>query len=287
MKKVGWGLLFGFMVLLVWNTRVLAPSSAEAIAFDVCVLCLIVLTFLVARKLWSALFPKTRVTVTGEPEAEDDPRATFDLADERMDKNSGWDRVNIYAKRYDRSWCGGGPPSYDEVFEYSVQEKIVYQRLVEKRTCDFFKTTDKPHIAEVKNGVIVEESMKILDAEDDHFKLRSSDYRESLKMETGWHEVHDVVMRYALWATKNSRDKLIAESARLNASFLAVDVAAKKLGGVRDEYCFYKGADGKTDEALEPFHSDEGLAPYGITANDMFEQGRILSVLAQAIDKKK
>jgi hypothetical protein len=80
---------------------------------------------------------------------------------------------------------------------------------------------------------------------------------------------------------------LIAESARLNAAFLAVDMAAKKLGGTRDEYCFYKNADGKTDEALESFHSDEGLAPYGITANDMFEQEKILKVLTQAIDKKK
>jgi hypothetical protein len=64
-------------------------------------------------------------------------------------------------------------------------------------------------------------------------------------------------------------------------------MAAKKLGGTRDEYCFYKNADGKTDEALESFHSDEGLAPYGITANDMFEQEKILKVLTQAIDKKK
>jgi len=287
MKAFGWGLLFVFMVLLVWNTRVVVPSSGEAIGFDLWALFLIVLTFLAGSKTWFTLFPKTQGTVAEEPVTVDEPRVTFDLADERMNKNSGWDTVHVYPKKYDRSWCGGGPPSYDEVFEYSVQEKTAYQRLVEKKTCDFFKTTDKHHIAEVENGVIVEDSMKILDAEDDHFKLRGSARRESLKTETGWHEVRDTVIRYALWATKNSRDILIAESARLNAAFLAVDMAAKKLGGTRDEYCFYKNADGKTDEALESFHSDEGLAPYGITANDMFEQEKILKVLTQAIDKKK
>jgi hypothetical protein len=286
MKKFGWGILFVFMVLLVWNTRVRVPNSAESVGFDLWALFLIVLTFLAGRKSWLTLFP-TRATGTEEPKAEGEERVTFDLTDERMNKNSGWDRVHVYAKKYDRSSCGGGPPSYDEVFEYAVQERKVYQRLVEKETSNFFKTTDKDRIAEVENGVIVEDSMKILDAEDAVFKLERPDRRESLKLQIGWHEVRDTVIHYALWATKNSRDVLIAESARLNAAFFAVDMAAKKLGGTRDEYCFYKSVDGETNEALGAFHSDEGLAPYGITANDMFEQERILKVLTQAIDKKK
>ena len=65
MKKFGWGILFAFMVLLIWNTRVTVPGSAEAIGFDLWALFLILLTFLVGRKLWFTLFPKTLgVTIT-------------------------------------------------------------------------------------------------------------------------------------------------------------------------------------------------------------------------------
>jgi hypothetical protein len=104
-KKLGWGVVFVFMVLLVWNTRVTVPGSAEAIVFDVCALCLIVLTFLAGRTLWFALFPKTR---TAEPEAEDESRLTFDLADEHMNSNSGWDRVHVYAKNMTAHGAGVG-----------------------------------------------------------------------------------------------------------------------------------------------------------------------------------
>jgi hypothetical protein len=140
MKKVGWGILFVLMMLLIWTTRVAVPSSAEALGFNLWALFLIFLTFLVGRKLWFTLFPKTSViTVTekvGEQETEevDEPCVTFDLADERMNKNSGWDRIHVYANRYERSSCEGGPPSYGDVFEYAVQEKKVYQRAVEKKT---------------------------------------------------------------------------------------------------------------------------------------------------------
>jgi hypothetical protein len=308
MKRFGWGILFVFMVLLIWNTRVVVPDSGEAVGFDLWALFLIFLTFFVGRKLWFTLFPKSPgVTTTqniggtervGELDAEevDEPCVAFDLADERMNKSSGWDRVRVYSNRYARSSCEGGPPSYDDIFEYSVQGKRVYQRVVEKRTDDFFKTTDRHSIVEVKGGVIVEDSMKILDAEDDvlfapenqHvFHVERPDRRGNLAFEIAWHEVQDAVIRYALWATKNSRDVLIAESARLNAAFLAVDSAAKKLGGARDQYGFYRNADGKTDEPLKIFHSDEGLAPFGITANDMFEQDKILKVLNETIDKKR
>jgi hypothetical protein len=308
MKKFGWGILFVFMVLLIWNTRVTVPDNAEAIGFDLWALFLIFLTFLVGRKLRFTLFPKTPgVTITanigetekvGEPDVEevDEPCVTFDLADERMNKNSGWDRVHVYANRYERSSCEGGPPSYDDVFEYAVQEKKVYQRVVEKKTNKFFKTTDKHKLFEVKDGVIVEDSMKILDAEDDIlyapdkqglFNLERPDRRGSLKLEISWHEVHDTVIRYALWATKNTRDILIAESARLNATFFAVDGAAKKLGGTRDEYGSYRNADGKVDDALKALQSDEGLTYYGISLSDMFDQEKILKVLTQAIDQKK
>lgn len=153
MKKFGWGILFVFMVLLIWNTRVTVPYSAEAIGFDLWAVLLIALTFLVGRKLWFSLFPKapgvsvttnTITTNVGETEKDreqdvddDESCMTFDLADERMNKHSGWDRVHVYAKRYERSSCEGGPPSYDDVFEYSVQETKVYQRVIEKTTMIF------------------------------------------------------------------------------------------------------------------------------------------------------
>lgn len=308
MKKFGWGILFVFMVLLIWNTRVTVPDSAEAIGLDLWAVLLIFLTFLVGRKLWFTLLPKTPgVTISanvgetkkgGEQDVEevDEPCVTFELADKRMSKNSGWDTVHVYANRYERSSCEGGPPSYDDVFEYAVQEKKVYQRAAEKKTDNFFKTTDKHTIVEVKDGVIIEDSMKILDAEDDIlyapdkqglFNLERPDRRGSLAFEIAWHEVHDPVIRYALWAMKNSRDILIAENARLNAAFFAVDSAAKKLGGIRDEYGSYQNADGKVDDALRALQSDEGLAVYGISRNDLFEREKILNVLTQAIDEKK
>lgn len=308
MKRFGWGTLFVFMVLLIWNTRVVVPDSGEAVGFDLWAIFLIFLTFLAGRKLWFTLLPKrlgaTAAQNAGETERAGNPDAeeanescvTFDLADERMNKSSGWDRVQVYANRYERSSCQGGPPSYDDVFEYSVQGEKVYQRVVEKKTHDFFKTTDTHSIAEVKDGVIVDDSMKILDAEDDilfapenqHvFHVERPDRRGSLAFEIVWHEVHETVIRYALWATKNPRDVLIAESARLNSAFLAVDSAAKKLGGIWDKYGGYRDADGKSNDALKVFHSDEGLAPFGITVNDMFERDKILEVLNEAIDKKK
>ena len=307
MKKFGWGILFVFMLLLIWNTRVRVPDSAEAVGFDLWALFLISLSFLVGRKLWFTLFPKAPGVLTtnvgetekgGEQDVEevDEPRVTFDLSDERMNKHSGWDRVHVYANRYERSSCEGGPPSYDDVFEYAVQGKKVYQRVVEKKTADFFKTTDETDLVEVKDGAIVEDSMKILDAEDDilyapdkrvSFNLERPDRRGSLKYEIAWHEVLDPVIRYVLWATKTSRDVLIAESSRLNNAFLAVEIAAKKLGGTRDKYGFYKNADGKVDDALRALQSDEGLAVYGISLSDMFGQEKILKVLTEAIDKKK
>src|ERR1700687_4253656 len=112
MKKLGWGILLVFMVLLIWNTRVTIPSSAEAIGFDLWAVLLIFLTFLVGRKLWFTLLPKIPgVTLTAnvgetekveEPDVEevDEPCVTFALTDERRNKNSGWDRVDVYANRY-------------------------------------------------------------------------------------------------------------------------------------------------------------------------------------------
>ena len=58
MKKFGWGILFVFMLLLVWNTQVAVPSNAEAIGFDLWALFLVSLTFFMGWKLWFLIFPK-------------------------------------------------------------------------------------------------------------------------------------------------------------------------------------------------------------------------------------
>lgn len=90
-------------------------------------------------------------------------------------------------------------------------------------------------------------------------------------------------MQYALWAAVNSkqRDMLIAEAARLNAAFGAVDEAAKKLGGSCKKDGLWD-AEPMTDE-LRTLQST-GLAQYGITRNEMFEQGMISKVLNQVIE---
>lgn len=59
MKKYGWAILFFFMAVLVWNTNVALPTSAEAIGVDLWALFLIGLTLLVGKKLLSVIFPKT------------------------------------------------------------------------------------------------------------------------------------------------------------------------------------------------------------------------------------
>lgn len=139
--------------------------------------------------------------------------------------------------------------------------------------------------------------MKILDAEDDILfapdkpqplaGVDRHDRRGSLAFQIAWHEVNDPVIRYVLWATTKSRDILIAENARLNAAFFAVDSAAKKLGGTRDKYGSYRKADGNIDDPLKTLQSDEGLAVYGISRDDFSEQEKILKVLIQAIGQKK
>ncbi|HKT88606.1 MAG TPA: hypothetical protein VJQ59_09235, partial [Candidatus Sulfotelmatobacter sp.] len=58
MKKFGWGILFVFMLLLVWNTRVAKPNNAEAVGFDLWALFVISLTFVAGWKLWFLIFPK-------------------------------------------------------------------------------------------------------------------------------------------------------------------------------------------------------------------------------------
>src|ERR1035441_6268596 len=136
---------------------------------------------------------------------EDEPYTFFNLTSERAEKHCGWPRLPVYANRYRRSECLGGPPSYEEVFEYNVSRKKVYQRLVSREIDDFFKTTDKHPLCIVENGAVIEDSLKILDAEDDLIGVKCPDNREGIKYQLCWHEVQDTVVQYALWATVNSK----------------------------------------------------------------------------------
>jgi len=228
---------------------------------------------------------RTSVSQTVDADDSDEPYVSFDLSDETIQKRSGWYGLTVYADRYELSQCYGGPPSYEEVFEYTVSGKQAYQRLIHQEETDFFRTTDERRLIVVDKGAIVEESMKILEAEDDityatpEPLFERPNRRADLKAQLSWHETPLADIRYALWAVKNSmqRDVLIAECARLNKAFIAVDVAARKLGGQRNKGESYKSE--TPNEELLALQSAKGLEPYGITFQELKFQELIFAII--------
>jgi MFS superfamily sulfate permease-like transporter len=258
-----------FVAILAWNSLLVGALVAIATAF-----------------YW--LLNKSAASASKPESVDDEPYKSFDICEPRYEKRSGWNTLTVYANRYEDSLCFGGPPSHEDVYEYIVTDKRVYQRLVHRTLDDFFRTTNEHKIVLVNAGVIVEESLKILEAEndiiykDDRYDVRPNEHAE-LTQRLGWHEVPQDYIRYALWAFKNikQRDVIIAECARLSTAFHAFDVAAKKLGAQRDEWGRYKG--GESD--LKVLMSAEGLEPYGVTRGEVIHQELILRVLNAATPK--
>jgi hypothetical protein len=211
---------------------------------------------------------------SGKPELE--PEFYLNLTHAHLEKESGWDRWTIYPNqsRVKNDHCFGGPPTYEDIYEYEIRRTAVRVRMLESSKEDFDQKT-----YEVFNGRLVRTQIesKCLD-----INLSLKDEVKRLQSETEWHDSPSLIRYFVLANTEGSRDFLSSEHSRLEQAFKSVAREAAQLGAVWGEYNYYVAPDAATDgqkEAINKFQSDERLLRFGITFSELCSQKEILSIL--------
>jgi hypothetical protein len=164
---------------------------------------------------------------------------------------NGWDSVELYPSRrqYRRQYCFGGPPTFEEVFEYEVKGRTdVVERL---RDCWREDLCGKER--GVINGQLVVPDDRQRDA-------------------VAWHELFGPIKYFILAHTLAPLERVSyfeSEKQRIQKGFDAVAREAAKLGGTwNGTHGFYDASRDASKEvrlALDSLQTNEALRRHGLT----------------------
>jgi hypothetical protein len=163
---------------------------------------------------------------------------------------SGWEKYTVFPSRqtYKRNYCFGGPPTYDETWEYEVRESQIFHRLVEARK-EYFGDP----IFEVIRGTVLESIKQTTRAK---FADNLIDrYRKNIE----WHECKDSV-RFELLAihlrseSSKLRDILERKQKKFAAGCSELESKLAALGAVEQDSgrgSYFTAPDGATEAVAE------------------------------------
>jgi hypothetical protein len=234
------------------------------------------------------------------PPTDEEPESfALAMTEPWMEEQSGWDTVDIYPSRhrYERSYCFGGPPTHEEVWEYAVKEgDAVFQRLLDRREHGIYEDQ-----YEIVNGCIQEDVFERKDRQhqawlrsqgDENLKrlLQGTPAFEAIarcRREILWHELHGALRVFILLSNTARSQALKTKFLELRESFSRIAVELSRLGATRDKHGTYKlpaEADDSRQKALRDLLSSETLLKqYGIrSSHELTEQDQILKLLSQA-----
>jgi hypothetical protein len=178
---------------------------------------------------------------------------------------NGWDSVELYPSchQYERQLCFGGPPTFEEGFEYEVRGRTD----VVERLRDRYREGLDGKEWNVINGRVVVPGGRA-------------------HQEVVWHELFGPIKYLILAHTLSARERTLyfeREKRRIQGGFDAVAIEANKLGAIwNSKYGFYdvaKDASEGTKQALHSLHSAENLGRHGLVGPELSTYEDILSIL--------
>lgn len=182
-------------------------------------------------------------TRSSPEEGGEDDEVSFDMTSARLESHYGWDNVTIRLRNhtYIRNRCFGGPPAFEDTWEYQVLDgAVIFHRLKESNADDIYVG---------KQFDVLEGDLNYM-----HFEARNAEHREKsgpldltpydeetisgLRKQVTWHELHGAI-KYLILRT--ARPDLIDRTLqKLNESFEKIASDAAALGAALDEYGQYE-----------------------------------------------
>jgi hypothetical protein len=290
------------MVIFLWVLAILAAVARYwLVAAVMCVAA-------IAVSEWRKYSARTRVASSDSPTKESsevsaasegdsdvdyDQSFGIDLTDEHLEKTFGWNRWTLHPakNRLISSFCGGGPPTFVEVWECRVDERSVFVRLLESSEEEFegqrysvFDNKIVPIFFEEKK-----KRMHLLAGTINGDKKRG----EQMVQWTNANVALGPLLTYFILGhcAKNDAQRAFIrhfmhdEIIRLTDGFRSIERAADKLGAIWNaEYSYYEVPEGATDETRKTINgtlaTDEGLLQFGITAAELGDKRKIMEVLS-------
>ncbi len=249
--------------------------------------------------------PKSTASASAVDEAqtEEDPLYSndeepfyLDMTIPMLEAESGWDRIELYPSRhqYERQSCYGGPPVYEEIWEYDIKAHAsVFVRLLDRHKEDL----NNDHQYEIVNGCIQEDVIErknrdhetwlnsLSDKDRQRFQYQPYSAKEiaELKREVIWHELQGAV-KYFILSKHNHMGMWKMDLERLQKAFSLIVTEAEALGATCNKFGNYELSNDMDDiqrKKLEDLFSPTTLRiKYGIHSyRDWAERDQIMKLL--------
>jgi hypothetical protein len=227
--------------------------------------------------------------------AEEEP-FYLDMTVPILKADSGWDNVHLYPSRhqYERQRCYGGPPEYEEIWEYDIKAHAsVFVRLLDRHKEDL----NDEHQYDVVNGCIQEDvierenrdhetwlnSLPEKNRETFQYQPYSAKEIAELKREVIWHELQGAV-KYFILSKHDRMGEWKRDLEKLRNSFELIVTEAEALGATCNKFGSYElpnDADDLQRKKLEDIFSSRNLLGiYGVHSyRDWAERDQIMKLL--------
>jgi hypothetical protein len=230
-------------------------------------------------------------------EEQEEPQFELDATTAYDSMQSGWERWTIFPNqnRLTNDYCGGGPPSHEEIYEYAVRHTSVFVRLIEKSEEGF-----DGHEYEVFGGSVVQAQLEKTYArrqktwkDDDMLKDYAPEIASAtLQKQIAWHEIYGAIRYFILSKDPTGQYEssfFKNELERFTKAYAAFDKRVEELGAIyNSRWDRYDAPEGATPEVKEDVRQKLSVFNFGFYSGYEFcQKDAILGVLKDALGEKQ